>query len=238
MNSSLPFRDITIYDEQEPCPYLEGQEARLPLQIPAPAVTPQQTDLRLAAGQRRTGEFVYATACPRCSACEPIRIPVSDFRFSRSHRRNLRRNGDDLTPYAGPVVVDSERVALFNRHRAARHLGNDDNRIDEEGYAWAFRRSCFDSFEFSWSLDGRIVCVALCDQGESTLSAVYTYYEPELARRGLGTWAILRQIQYCQATARDYLYLGFYIADSQRMSYKSRFSPHERRIDDAWVRFD
>jgi arginine-tRNA-protein transferase len=238
MNQLPIFQDVTVYDEHEPCPYLEGQRARLPLQIPGRQVSPQHVDQRLALGQRRTGEFVYSTVCPACMACQPIRIPVRDFEGGRSHRRTLRRNEGLLAPRIGPVVVDRARIDLFNRHRKLRNLGRRDSNIEAEEYAWAFQRSCFDTFEMSWTLDGRVVCVAICDQGENSLSAVYTYYDPVLARLSLGTWAILRQIDYCKQTKRDLLYLGFFIAESPHMSYKARFLPHERLVGNRWVRFD
>ena len=238
MNQSTIYRDETVYDEQEPCPYLDARQARLPLQIPGQRVTPRQTDQRLALGQRRTGEFVYSTCCATCNACEPIRIPVNEFQFSRTHRRALRRNDRLLTPYIGPVIVDHERIELFNLHRRMRNLGRRESSIDGEEYAWAFQRSCFDTFELSYSLDGRLACVAICDQGEASLSAVYTYYDPNLASLGLGTWSILRQIEYCRQTGRDYLYLGFYIAESSNMSYKARFLPNQRLVDGQWVQHD
>lgn len=238
MNQAPWFRDVTVYDEQEACPYLEGEMARLPLQIPCPPVTPQQADLRFAAGQRRTGEFVYSTQCQSCKACEPIRIPVSKFRFSRTHKRTLRRNAGVLVPYIGPVVVDDTRIELFNRHREARALGRSESRIDVNEYVWAFQKSSFDTFEISWSIDNQLVAVAICDQGQTSMSAVYTFYEPDRREMSLGTWSILKQIEYCRQTNRDYLYLGFYIANSRKMSYKARFFPHERLIDDQWLRFE
>lgn len=237
MNQLPIFRDVTVYDEQEPCPYLDTRQARLPLQIPGRRVSQNETDQRLATGQRRTGEFVYSTSCQRCTACEPIRIPVCDFRFSRSHRRTLQRNGRLLTPYIGPVIVDRQRIDLFNLHRRMRQLGRRESRIDGEEYAWAFQRSCFDTFELSYSIENRLVCVAICDQGADSLSAVYTFYDPRLARLSLGTWSILKQIEYCRQTRRRWLYLGFYIAESPNMSYKARFRPHQRLADGQWLTY-
>jgi arginine-tRNA-protein transferase len=234
MNPLPIFRDVTVYDEQEPCPYLEGETARLPLRIPGQQVTPRQTDQRFAEGQRRTGEFVYTTCCAQCRACEPIRIPVRDFRLSRTHKRTLRRNQQLLTPWIGPVVVDTQRVELFNLHRRSRDLGRRECSIDTEEYAWAFQRSCFDTFEMSWSHAGRLVAVAICDQGAASLSAVYTYFDPQYSSLSPGTWSILQQIEYCRQTGRDWLYLGFYIRRSAHMAYKARFLPHQRLVSGQW----
>jgi arginine-tRNA-protein transferase len=238
MNTLPKFHDVTVYDELEPCPYLANQTARLPLQVPSQRVSPAETDARLASGQRRTGEFVYATQCPQCIACLPIRLRVDSIRFSRTHRRTLRRNDRMLETRLGPVRVDRQRITMFNRHRNDRGLGRGESSIDSEEYAWAFQRSCFDTFEFAYSLQGQLACVAICDQGANSLSAVYTYYDTSLARLSLGTWSILKQIEYCRNTGREFLYLGFYIAQSRNMSYKATFVPSERLVDGRWQVYD
>lgn len=223
-----------MYDELEPCPYLDDRTARLPLQVPSQRVTPLETDQRLALGQRRTGEFVYSTHCPQCAACLPIRLRPDRVKLSRTHHRNLRQNDQLLEVYQGPVLVDQERIAMFNQHRNDRGLGRGESRIDSEEYAWAFQRSCFETFEIAYSLNGKLVCVSICDQGFTSMSAVYTYYDTGQQKLGLGTYSILKQIEFCQQTGREFLYLGFYIAQSANMSYKARFLPNERLQDGSW----
>ncbi len=235
MNTLQKFHDVTVYDELEPCPYLDQQTARLPLQVPCQRVSPRQTDERLAAGQRRTGEFVYSTKCPQCQACLPIRLRPDRVRLSRTHRRTLRRNDQTLESHFGPVQVDARRIALFNQHRHDRVLGRGDSVIDSEEYAWAFQRSCFDTFEISYFLGKQLVGVAICDQGLTSLSAVYTYYDTSLKQLSLGTYSILKQLEYCRRTGREFLYLGFYIEKSPHMSYKALFLPNERLQHGDWV---
>jgi len=237
MNTIPKFQDVTVYDELEPCPYLAKRTARLPLRVPSQRVTPRETDQRLATGQRRTGEFVYSTNCPECNACLPIRLRVDKIGFSRTHRRTLQRNEAILQPCIGPVLVDAERISMFNQHRNDRGLGKGESRIDSEEYAWAFQRSCFDTFEISYSLNGKLACVAICDQGFASMSAVYTYYDTGLEKLSLGTFSILKQIEYCRQTSREFLYLGFFIAQSRSMSYKADFIPNERLINGQWQEF-
>lgn len=229
--------DIVIIDETEKCPYLEGKIARMPLRMPAAPISRAQTDVRLSLGHRRTGEFVYETRCPACQACEPIRIPVQNFRFSRNQRRVLNRCDAAITCRYGALESDQQRVDLFNRHRRLRGLAKSDSDIDREEYSWGFVRSCFESFEFSYWVDNRLVCVAVCDVGETSVSAVYTYYEPDLAAYGLGTYSLLNQIRFCQNRGFEFLYLGYYIAQSPHMNYKSRFRPHQRLIRGQWLDF-
>jgi arginine-tRNA-protein transferase len=230
--------DIVIIDETEPCPYLPGQTARLPLRMPLRSIDPAFADQLLAQGNRRTGEFIYTTHCPRCQACEPIRIDCEMFVFSKNHKRVLARGNRSYHQRIGPLQADETRVDLFNKHRELRGLASQDKAIDLDEYHWGFVRSCFDSFEIAY-LDhlGRLVCVAICDRGKTSLSAVYTFFDPEFERDSLGTYSILRQIEFCRREGLRYLYLGYYVRDSLHMKYKARFLPHERLQRGKWVSY-
>ena len=228
--------DIVIFDQTESCPYLAGRTARMPLRMPIGPVTPEEVDNRLAQGHRRTGEFVYQTQCPSCRACEPLRIDCSEFKFSKNAKRVLRSNDQFLTQSFNRLECDQQRIDLFNKHRRIRGLAKHDNDIDREEYEWGFVKSCFQSFEISYWDEDRLVCVAICDRGKSSLSAVYTFYDPDYSRRGIGTYSIFKQIEFCQQQGIRFLYLGYYVADSPHMKYKARFLPQERFIDGKWIR--
>jgi arginine-tRNA-protein transferase len=228
--------DIVIIDETEPCPYLDGQTARMPLRMPAAKISLEEADERLEDGHRRTGEFVYKTHCPGCQACQPVRVDCNDFVFSRNQRRILRRNDRLLHTQIGPLVADPQRLELFNEHRRVRGLARRDRSIDQDEYVWGFVRSCFDSFEISYWLAGELKCLAICDRGQTSLSAVYTFYDPCSSSLSLGTYSILKQIKFCQEHGLRYLYLGYYVAESPQMMYKRRYLPQERLIGGKWVR--
>lgn len=230
--------DIVIIDETESCPYLEGRTARMPLRMPLGKITLEQADKRLAEGHRRTGEFIYQTNCPNCKACEPIRLDCEQFRFSRNHRRTLNKGNRRFRQEFGPLKSDDQRINLFNKHRRMRGLAKRDTDIDVEEYVWGFVRSCFDSFEISYWLDRQLVCLSVCDLGANSLSAVYTFFDPDFKTESLGTYSILRQVEYCQARKLRHLYLGYYVANSPHMQYKSRFKPNERLIDGKWQVFE
>ncbi len=230
--------DIIVIDETEPCPYLKGKIARMPLRMPIARIAGEQADTRLGLGHRRTGEFIYETQCPGCQACEPIRICVADFTFSRNHRRVLNRADRSLIVRRTRLIGDETRLNLFNRHRFERGLARRDDEIDLEEYNWGFVRSCFESFEFSFWLEGQLVGVAICDLGSDSLSAVYTFYDPDLSHLSIGTYSLLNQIRYCQMNQLKYLYLGYYVQGSPHMNYKARFLPNERLIDGQWQKFE
>ena len=232
------FGDIVVYDRTEPCPYLDGEVARMPMRMPMGRVSLWQTDWRLAAGHRRTGEFIYQTNCPSCSACQPARVICKDYVFSKNAKRVLSKNDQQFDQKFSAPCSNQARIDLFNLHRTSRGLSVNDSDIDHEGYEWGFVRSCMNSFEIAYWQDQRLVCVALCDLGKTSLSAVYTFYDPEFAENSIGTYSILKQIQYCQNRGLEHLYLGYYVADSPHMHYKARFAPQERLIDGQWKRFE
>ncbi len=231
-------KDHLIRDELEECPYLPGETARMPLYALSGASDPASTDERLSEGQRRAGEFVYKTQCPNCQACIPVRIPVKDFTHSKSQKRILVRGDRELRCEIGPLQVDDARLDLFNKHRVQRGLSRDRERVSWEDYHWGFVRSCFESFEMAYYLGDDLVGIAINDLGTESLSAVYTFYDPDLKGQSLGTYSVLKQVDFCRAVGHRYLYLGFYIADCQAMVYKDRFRPQERLIDQRWERFD
>lgn len=226
-----------FFDARHPCAYLPDQMARLPYRRPAGKLRPTDLDQRLAEGDRRNGIFLYRTECPACQACQSLRLEVASFRPDATQRRMQRRGESLLQVVIGEPVVDSRRVQLFNQHRDGRELAADDVAISKQSYAEFLTESCCQTQEFAYWHEDRLVAVAIADLGQESLSAVYCYFDPEFRLLSLGTYSILRQVQFCRETNRRYLYLGFFIAQSRHMVYKSRFLPHERLIGGRWTTF-
>jgi arginine-tRNA-protein transferase len=230
--------ELVVHDEVGRCPYLEGRQSRLPLRIPTRPLTGRELAERLAAGDRRQGIFLYRTECPACSACEPIRIDVDDFRPGRTLRRTLRRNDALLRVEIGPPEVSDERIALYNKHKERRGLDSGRTPLDSSGYREFLVLSSCATLELRFLLGSELVAVAIVDRAENALSAVYCYYDPDRTALSLGTYSILKQIELCRKFQLRYLYLGLYIAESPHMSYKAQFLPHERLIGGQWVKVE
>lgn len=236
MTTAQPL-ELVVYDAVEPCPYLPGYRARMPLRWPSSRLSATQFDRQLAEGDRRHGVYLYRTRCPACQACEPIRVPVADFVPSRSQLRVQQRGDRLLDMRLGPVRADARRVQLLNRHRQLRGLCGPFDHLDQTAYREFLVHSCCETLEMGYYLEDQLVAVAVVDRGEQSLSAVYTFFEPDLGRLSLGIYSILKQIDLCRQWGYRYLYLGLYIAQSRRMSYKALFRPHERLIGGDWRRF-
>ncbi len=228
-------RLIVVQDQLQPCPYLSGVTARMPLRLPVGGVTPEMTDLLLFRGFRRSGDFVYTPQCPTCSECQPTRVDVHEFGWTSSLQRVLKRGDRDLNIKWSSPSVDHQRVHLFNRHRHERSLGIRDDRIDAESYRSFLVDSCCDTQELAIRHGNSLVAVSTVDVGRDSVSAVYTFFDPDYSRYSLGTYAILKQIQWCLAHARRFVYLGMYVENNQHLNYKARFVPQQRLRGSQWV---
>jgi leucyl-tRNA---protein transferase len=230
---------IVVYDQLSACPYIEKRIARMPLRRPF-EMTSSDFDNCLSVGDRRLGHFLYRTECPNCQACEAIRIPVRDFVLHRTHRRTLKKGDIALQTIIKLPQVTNERVSLYNSHKVQRGLDHGDAQaIDAEGYKEFLVDTCCNTLEFSyWNHNEELLSVAVSDRGVNALNAVYCYYNPQYTSLSLGTYNVLKQIEYCQQQGMEYLYLGYYIADSIHMTYKANFLPHERLLNGQWKRFN
>jgi len=234
MTSSAHREELLVFDQEEACAYLPNRIARLPLRWPLGIVTRAEMDERWAAGDRRSGFYLYRPHCPSCSACEALRIAVDRFRPSRTQQRIERRGLRLLQVTLGDPHVDETRVRLFNEHRIQRGLGASHERLDETAYKAFLVDTCCETFEISYRVDGQLVAVAICDRGRLALSAVYCYYDVAFSRLSPGVFSILTQIQLCRDWHMRYVYLGYYVAGSPHMSYKAQYRPHERLVSGSW----
>lgn len=224
-----------MLDEPEDCSYLPGRIARRPLRLPVRALAPEELDQRLAAGDRRTGPFLYTQRCPACHACIPLRVDAAAFTPSRTQRRVAHAA---LTVEVGPRELDDERLALFDKHERERGLRAREGDVDADGYTRAFIESCADGFEVRYRQGSRLAAVALVDRGATALSAVYTYWDPALARLSPGVFSVLTQIELCRRLGLRWLYLGLWIAENRSMRYKVAYRPHERLEAGVWRRYE
>jgi leucyl-tRNA---protein transferase len=199
-------------------------------------LTAEEVDESLSLSDRRVGLMLYRPACPSCTACEAIRIPVHDFKPTKSMRRILRKN-KDIDVELGPVRCDAKRVTLYNRHKFERDLASSSRKMTQSSYESWLTNSCVETKEFRYFLSGELIGVSIVDIGARDISSVYFYFNPDHSDRSLGTFSALIEMNWMRQREMRYYYLGLYVQSCQHLNYKSRYYPHERRVLGEWRRF-
>lgn len=222
----------------QPCPYLAGRVEQKVVTVLGRSGAAAKYDLLNRNGFRRSHEILYRPSCPGCAACVPVRVIVDHFRLDRSLARVWRRNAD-LAAEVVPAAATREQYALFARYQEARHGDGDMVNMSFQDYRGMVEDTPVATalIEFR-SGDGRLAATSVIDELADGLSAVYTFFTPERARTSPGTYSILWQIANCRARGLPYLYLGYWIAESEKMAYKARFQPLEALRRDGWLPLD
>ncbi len=184
-------------------------------------------------GFRRSSHQVYRPHCPDCTACTPTRIVVEAFRPDRSQRRCVARNAD-LRAVVMPARATDEYFALYERYLDARHGDGPMAQPTPEEFE-NFLIGTWSRTLFLELREGdRLLAVAVTDALPQGLSAVYTFYEPGLPQRSLGTFAILQQIALAARRQLPFVYLGYWLPGHPKMDYKRRFGAMEILRDGKW----
>ena len=218
-----------------PCAYLPGLTARTLFVDPLAPMDGRLYQQLLEQGFGRSGAHVYRPACEACRRCTPVRVPVGRFAPNRSQRRTARHN-DDVSCIERPAVFDEEHYALYAAYVRHRHPGGS---MSEDASPESYRDFLIRPWGGETSLlelrlGGDLLGVAVTDRLPGALSAVYTFFDPEAERRAPGTLGVLRQIELARRLDLPHLYLGYWIAECGKMSYKDRFRPVQAWREGHW----
>lgn len=233
MTSSL--RDLKVYTTYpHSCSYLGDQEAITLFVDPRTPMTGTLYSQLSVLGFRRSGSHLYRPNCDSCKACVPARVPVHNFRPRRAQKRAWQRNQDILVEQLD-AITDDRYFQLYCRYIEARHRDGDMYPPSREQYQSFLSAEWGCTHFYQMSFEGKLIGVAVADLLDDALSAIYTFFEPELGSRSLGTFAVLWQIEEAQRLGLHYLYLGYWIKQCQKMAYKIQYRPLELYINGQWV---
>jgi arginine-tRNA-protein transferase len=204
-------------------------------------------DILTQGGFRRSQNIAYRPACEICRACISVRIVVDGFEPTRSMKRVTATNSDLISKeYA--AEPSTEQFSLFRSYLDSRHQQGgmadmtvldyammvEDTHVNTRVIEYRIRQ---EGDTISDHPNGRLVATALTDTMSDGLSMVYSFYDPELESRSLGTFMILDHIRRARARGLPHVYLGYWVRGSKKMAYKTRFLPQEHLLPEGWTLF-
>ncbi|MBU3627016.1 arginyltransferase [Polynucleobacter sp. JS-Safj-400b-B2] len=236
----LPLTTLQFYATAPyACSYLPNRTARSQVATPSHLIHADVYNDLLNAGFRRSGLYTYRPYCDECKACISTRLLVNEFEPSRSQRRAQKKHAGLETSVLN-LGYQEEHYELYQRYQSERHEGGDMDSDDQDQYMQFLLQSRVNSriVEFRDgphdSHPGRLRMVSMIDILEQGISSVYTFYDTSIPSASYGSYSILWQLEQARVLGLPYLYLGYYIKESDKMSYKVKFQPMEGLIDDHW----
>jgi len=217
----------------EPCSYLNDRHSISAFANPNVDMDMQTYSKLIQHGFRRSGGYVYRPHCPTCKECISVRVPVKQHKSSRNEKRILRLN-IDIKINVSKGKFRQEHFDLYKRYMANRHGDGSMANPSQADYHRFLICDWTETDFIEFYLGKNLVAIAVSDITDSGLSAVYTFFDPEQHHRSLGHFSILSQIEEAKSRDLEFLYLGYWIKDCNKMRYKNRYKPLEGFIDDHW----
>jgi len=209
------------FDDLSPCPYLPEKEKQYEYFF-AHELNEEEAGVLLAQGWRKFGIHFFRPSCPACSQCIPVRVLTKEFEPSRSQRRNLKRNAGIEVKF-GPLSFVPKIYDLYAAHSAERF----NQKADLENFLVGFYTPSCPSLQSEYFLDGELIGAGFLDVGNNCLSSIYFFFDPAYTKLGIGTFSVLKEIEYASSLGLSYYYLGYFVPGCSRMGYKDDFRPRE-----------
>lgn len=234
-NNSKALSSIRLFrTTPHPCSYKSGLAASTVFVDPDLVIDKNLNSKLSELGYRRSGGHLYRPDCETCSACQSCRIPVMQFAARRRHRKTWNYNQDLKVEICTDLAGDAE-FALYQRYIDSRHDDGDMYPASAEQFEAFIKTKTVDTRFLKFYLEDQLLAVSVTDVLEQGLSAVYTFFEPSQAKRSLGSYAILWQVELAKKMQLEYLFLGYWVKGCQKMEYKSSYRPLQLLVDGQWV---
>jgi len=228
----------SCYHDSSVCPYFsDGRVSTIEYLIPG------DDEFRnfhkfLSNGYRRLGPIFYRNVCCNCSSCLPVRLESRKFMASRSQIRTLKRNKDIRVEIYSHPHLSQDKIMLYDSYIRSKH--NDDKGTSSGDAIKVLLNIHYgypDTLEMNYFYGDKLIGVGIVDEAHDSLSSNYFYYDTDFLDRRPGIFSILREISLAAELGKKYYYLGFYIKENPKMSYKKDFRPNEIYVKGKWREF-
>ncbi|BCG64668.1 MAG: leucyl-tRNA---protein transferase [Methyloprofundus sp.] len=216
-----------------PCSYIDQHQAQFAYVHPELELNTALYSQLIEQGFRRSGSHVYRPQCASCTKCIPARLTVADFKASRQQRRTLKKNAD-IVVNIKPALFERPHYDLYLHYLRHRHIDGEMLNTNPQEYIHFLGSDWCNTIFVEFMIDNELAGIAVVDLLDNALSAVYTFFDPKFSSRSLGVFAVLWQIEHAQQLGLDWLYLGYWIDECQKMSYKTNYKPLHGLIDNEW----
>lgn len=132
-------------------------------------------------------------------------------------------------------AVTEEGFALYKRYIDDRHRDGDMYPADIDQFHSFLVDGRSEAVFYEFREQERLLAIAVADELDNGLSAIYTFFDPDARDRSPGVYVILWLIEETRALGKRDLYLGYWIKECQKMSYKVDYKPIELLINNHWV---
>jgi len=234
-DNEKPINQLRLYSTApHPCSYLEDEEACTLFIDPEADIDFPTLSYLNERGFRRSGEHIYKPNCLNCQACISYRVLIKGFKFSRNQRRIFKKN-QDVNFVISSDISSEVHYQLYKQYIEERHKEGDMYPPSRQQYESFLGNPLGNTFYLEAYIGEKLIAVAVTDHCHNGLSSVYSFFDPSYENRSLGQLLIQQQIHMAGGAGFDYLYLGYWIKNSNKMNYKSRYKPAEIYLNKRWI---
>ncbi|SFD38667.1 arginyltransferase [Pseudoalteromonas denitrificans] len=232
MNRHLPTK--LGLSQSFPCNYLPNKQEQLLVILEPNCYNDTGYEALLNLGFRRSGDQIYRPHCAPCFKCRAIRVLVNDFIPSRSQKRKIKKAQKHFTVKSS-VVPKDEYYSLYEKYINERHNDSSMFPANEEQYKSFLLCSWLPITYIELYDDDKLIAIAVTDLLNNSLSAIYTFFDPEYENFSIGTVMVLEQIKLANSLNKKFVYLGYQIDDCKKMNYKNQFKNHQILEFERWI---